>query len=827
MTKTFDAPIITNYLEKVNRLLPSAKVIKLKGYSNKNPKHDYSMAKTPVEAWQDAEPMTETQIDRWIAGGGWIGATLPENRFIIDVDDTDDGALLKDLLEGENVSHHCIKTVRGWQFIFKASEQRTAAIKQVSNHWSAIGIRIDTKPPGKGYVVFPSMNTAGREIASESLNELAEVPDYLHPVWNASKTKDYEFPLPLDEGSRNNTLYEFARRLHSCGVHDDLVKKSTHLIHEYFVPDKKDFNSDEVDTLINSALSLEVEKRPKRETFELHIKGEDSQQIYIPTPYYRNYSEMYNKETLFKTVIKIIKGEETEVPKMVCRHLPVVTRSYTNVEKSQLYYEVQWTDHNRIYSETVPAGSLATKKDLLKLADMSLGVNDLNAKDLIDYFDKFVTQNEIDRQYLVERLGHVKNGFFHPLMADGVKILPSDIGEKQMLEAFEVSGTADGWINEVFEKIKDHPKAILMVLGAFTSVILSDLKLSPFIIDLSGPTSKGKTTVLKVSASVWGNGHLVNEWNTTKVAVERKAAFLNSFPLMLDDTMKADEKQLKAFVYNFSGGRSKGRGSVSGSQEEYSWNNLLLSTGETSLTDYAMQAGGAAARVLPISGLPFEDVEYDFFNELYEAIEENHGAIGIEFLKQWKDKKAVMLPLYKEFNAQFQKHSAGNEVLGRIARHYAAVVFTANLLNDFFQLEINLNELTYLFDEIAKENKAIDKPMQLLEAILSDLDADRGSIHGKTSTQRDTKAVFKNKTLYLLPNYLKGFLKSEQTSIRNEWLRREITIGRSENGKFVDYQQIKQGGNKYRGIAVQPEIVEKLGFDFEEDIQQYQGYQID
>lgn len=827
MTITFNDQIITSYLEKANQLLPGTKIIKLKGYSQKNPKRDYSIAKTPVDKWQDAKPLTETEIERWIAGGGWIGTTIPDNRFIIDIDDASDGLLLKELLEGESIHHHCIKTVRGWQFIFKASEAFTASVKQVSHYWSAVGIKIDTKPPGKGYVVFPTANTTGREIVSESLGKLDELPDFLHPVWNAVKTKDYEFPLPLIEGSRNSTLYEFARRLHSCGVQEDLLKRSIHLVHEHFILDKKDFTSGEVDTLIKSAMSLEVERRPQRETFELHIKGEESQQVYVPTPYYRNYSEMYNKETLFKTIIKIIKGEETEVPKMICRHLPVVTHSYTNVEKSQLYYEVQWTDHNRVYSETVPAGSLATKKELLKLADMSLGVNDLNAKDLIDYFDKFVTQNEIDRQHLVERLGHVKNSFVHPLMANGVKILPSDIGERQMLEAFEVSGTADSWISEVFEKLKDHPNAILMVLGSFASVILNDLKLSPFIIDLSGPTSKGKTTVLKTAASVWGSGHLVSEWNVTKVAAERKAAFLNSFPLMLDDTMKAEEKQLKAFVYNFSGGRSKGRGSVTGSQVEFTWNNLMLSTGETSLTDYAMQAGGAAARVLPVTGLPFEDVEYDFFNELYEAIEENHGAIGIEFLKQWQDKKIIMLPLYKEFNAQFQKQSNGNEVLGRIARHYAALVFTATLLNDFFQLEINLNELTYLFDEIAKENKAIDKPMQLLEALLSDLDADRGSIHGKTPTQRDTKAVFKNKTLYLMPNYLKDFLKSEQTSIRNEWLRREITIGRSESGKFVDYQQIKHGGKKFRGVALQPDIVEKLGFDFEEEAPQYQGYQID
>lgn len=815
MTKAIDTAIITNYSEKVQRLLPGSKVIKLKGYSNKNPNRDYSLAKTPVEAWQDAAPMTDTQIERWLSAGGWIGTTIPEGRFIVDVDDLNDGSLLKELLEGENIHHHCIKTVRGWQFIFNASEQRTATIKQVSHHWSAIGIKIDTKPPGKGYVVFPTVNTTGREIATESLQDLAEVPAFLYPVWNATKTKDYEFPLPLDQGNRNSSLYEFARRLHSCGTDEALLKKSVHLIYEYFVPDKQDFDSDEVDTLINSALSLKVEKRMKRETFELHVQGEESQQVYIPTPFYRNFSEIYNRETLFKTILQKVKGEEVEVPKMVCRQLPVVTRSYSNIEKSQLYYEVQWTDYNRVYSETVPAGSLATKKELLKLADMSLGVNDLNAKDLIDYFDKFVTQNEIDRQHLVERLGHIKNGFVHPLMANGVKILPSDIGEKQMLEAFEESGTADSWIGEVFEKIKDHPKAVLMVLGAFTSVLLKDLNLSPFIIDLSGPTSKGKTTVLKTAASVWGNGHLVSEWNLTKVAAERKAAFLNSFPLLLDDTMKADERHLKGFVYNFSGGRSKGRGSVTGSQVEFTWNNLLLSTGETSLTDYAMQAGGAAARVLPITGLPFEDVEYDFFNQLYEAIEENHGAIGLEFLKQWQDKKTAMMPMYKDFNAQFQKKSNGNEVLGRIARHYAALVFTANLLNDFFQLDINLNELTHLFDEISQENKAIDKPMQMLEAILTDLDNKRAFISGEYKVQVELKAIYKDKNLYLLPSYIKEFLGTEQGAIRSEWLRRGISIPTIRDGKETDSKKLRHGDGTHRVVPINSEIVERLGFDFE------------
>ncbi|MDF9615348.1 hypothetical protein P5763_25460 [Bacillus cereus] len=56
-------------------------------------------------------------------------------------------------------------------------------------------------------------------------------------------------------------------------------------------------------------------------------------------------------------------------------------------------------------------------------------------------------------------------------------------------------------------------------------------------------------------------------------------------------------------------------------------------------------------------------------------------------------------------------------------------------------------------------------------------------------------------------------MKAEQLTIRGEWLRRGISIEKNEGGKFVDYQQIKQ---KFRGIAIQPNILENLGFDFSE-----------
>lgn len=583
----------------------------------------------------------------------------------------------------------------------------------------------------------------------------------------------------------------------------DRIFKSSGLYREKW--DREDYSENTIYSAIDWVMSIstsDIELSPNTNS-----PGKD---IQMPNSF------KVKDNMLYRVVLKEKGGGIEEVEYFCSRHVPLISRSFSNVERSQLYYEITWNDRGRIYREIVPAGDIATRKELLKMADLSLSVHDNNVKYLITYFDLFIMLNDIPRSNMVERLGHVKENFIHPLLKSDIEILPSDIGEKQVMEAFEVSGTSEEWIEHVFKKIEEHPKALLMVLASFTSIILNDLKLGPFIVDLSGVTSKGKTTALRVAASVWGNEYLVSEWNGTAVSFERKAAFLNSFPLMLDDSMKADERQLQRFVYNFSGGRSKGRGSVTGSQKEFTWNNLMLSTGETPLTEYAERAGGAAARILPITGLPFEDVDHEYFTDLYESVDGYYGAVGLEFLQHWKDKRKIMLPFYAEYNRVFQEKSQGNEVVSRIARHYAAIIFTGKLLMDFFDVEIDLGWLMQLFDDINRENKATDKPMQMLEAVLIDLDASRESISGNYEVRHELKAIYKDETLFLLPAYLKAFLKTEQTAIRSEWLRREISIGSMQKGKETDSKLIKHCGKVYRAVPIQPNVVEKLGFDFTE-----------
>lgn len=800
-----------HYITRIDEMLPGAKIIKLTGYANGN--QEYQKAKTPVCKWKDSQGLDDLEINKWINQGGWIGAVIPQERIIIDVDDQVQGKLVKGLLEGENKHHHSIKTPNGWQFVFAAKEKRTQDIKQITKFFSQIGVVIDTRTAGAGYIVFPTNNTEGRYIVTNSIEQLDELPQYLRPVRNTDKSKDYMFPVPIESsGSRNDTLYKFATHLKAWNVPNEEIMQAMELIYEYFLLDKTDFPYNELKALTQSAIQWKPDQSKKQQisdnNFETYAEGKGKNKI-IPKPF-----KVGNNSTLFETRED---KDGNEITKLVSRKTPYITKEFHNIERSQVLYEIEWKESNRTVSEVVPASTIAVRKELLELSDKGFSVNDNNVKKIIAYFDQYLLVNNIEQHYAVERLGHIKDTFIHPLVTKDVEIMAIDHGEKQLLEAFEVKGTSDTWKTEVFERIKQHPKAVFFVLSSFASVIIKDLRLQSFIVDLSGTTSQGKTTTLKVAASVWGNESLMSEWNATKVSIERKSAYLNSFPLLMDDTRKADERILKDVIYSFSGGRSKGRGSLKGSQREFTWHNILLSTGEVTLNEYAKNQGGAAARIIPLVDQPLKK-DHSNIMALHEALENNYGAIGIDFLKVWLKHKKELIPEYHKFRQHYVDKAKDNEVLSRLAGYYAAVHFTGSILKSKLDFDIDLKAISSLFDDIAEENKAIDKPMQFLEEILSDLDSSRQDIF-YDYMPKIIKAIYKDKQrqLFLTPAYVKDFLGLEEKPTRREWLKRGITSPIEDKDKIVDYKQVKHKGKNVRVIFLNMDIVDELGFNFHEE----------
>ncbi|PEP94376.1 DUF927 domain-containing protein [Bacillus toyonensis] len=799
---------MSSYTERIQEVFPHGKIIRLNGYANGN--RDYQKAKEPAGKWQIAEGLQDEQIHAWIQKDGWIGVRIPEGRIVVDMDDKTEGNLLRELLEGERIHHHSITTPNGWQFIFRSESVQTHAQGQYHKHVNRLGLMQDTRAAGKGYIVFPTKNTKGRSLVTQSLHGVDELPSFLYKVWNGMKNPS-PMTYPYEKsGSRDGDFYDMARRLLTCGVSKENALESLQLAYQYFVPYKKDFPFQTIQKKVESAWrTVNTGKssvaNERKAPDEVPVK-DCSRNKRIPKPF-----KVGPHATLFE------EKEDKDgniITKLVSRKTPYITKEFHNIERPQVLYEMEWQEQNRAVKEVIPASTIAVRKELLELSDRGFSVHDNNAKRIITYFDQYLLVNEIEQHDAVERLGHVKGRFIHPSVTKDVEIMAIDYGEKQLLEAFEVKGTSESWKQEVFACMRQNPKAVFFVLASFASVIMQDLRLQPFIVDLSGTTSQGKTTTLKAAASVWGNKGLMSEWNATKVSIERKAAYLNSFPLLLDDTRKANERIVKDVIYQFSGGRSKGRGSLKGSQREFTWHNILLSTGEVSLNEYAKQQGGAAARIIPLIDEPLGKDHGNILN-LHEAMENHYGAIGIEFLQVWLANKKMLLSEYTTFRKHYVEKTKGNEVLTRLAGYYAAVHFTGSILKEKLQLDVDLQAISHLFDEIAKENKATDKPMQFLEEILTELDSSRQDIF-YTWEPQNNKAIYKRGQLYIMPAFTSKFLGLEEKQTRREWLKRGITIGKQERGAYVDYISIKHKGKTYRVIPLNMKYVEELGFDFEE-----------
>ena len=147
--------------------------------------------------------------------------------------------------------------------------------------------------------------------------------------------------------------------------------------------------------------------------------------------------------------------------------------------------------------------TMASKRELLKMADMGLGCNDSNSRHFVEYFDLFIGHNEIPKVEMKDRLGKIKNKFIHPITSEDIHVMAKDSGESQLLKSFQTKGTAQSWINNVFNLIKNHPKAVFPIVSSFASAILHEEELKPIVIDVSVTSSTGKSGLLRLCASVW------------------------------------------------------------------------------------------------------------------------------------------------------------------------------------------------------------------------------------------------------------------------------------------------------------------------------------
>lgn len=215
---------------------------------------------------------------------------------------------------------------------------------------------------------------------------------------------------------------------------------------------------------------------------------------------------------------------------------------------------------------------------------------------------------------------------------------------------FEQQGTLEEWQENVSLLCKGNPRLILGLSAGFASPLLPLMGGECCGIHFRGGSSRGKTTILKVAKSIWGNPDTMPMWRTTDNGLEATANQHNNTLLCLDEIGQLEPKVAGKSVYMLGNGEGKGRADrAGGAAQNQKWRLYFLSSGELSLADLMSKAGeqtmaGQSVRFIDLSAESnsgmgaFDDIhDYGsaglFANALNKNSNEYYGTASRAFLE--------------------------------------------------------------------------------------------------------------------------------------------------------------------------------------------------
>lgn len=267
---------------------------------------------------------------------------------------------------------------------------------------------------------------------------------------------------------------------------------------------------------------------------------------------------------------------------------------------------------------------------------------------------------------------------------DASKIVPDDSGGRaDILKALKPRGEPGAHTEAVRDAFKEDPVCAIAILGALAAPLLEPLGAPNFAINFHGDSSRGKSSMLKIASSVYGNPRgeqWVGSWNASPVGMELRAAMLSHLPLCFDEVGAGDVKTIDRWIYMLINGTGKARGDVKVTlRKNFSWRTIVLSTGEHELVDEQANTG-AQVRVLQFRVRGFGGLDAHGVDSLRDACERNHGHVGrrwIEALVAIED-WAEYRELFEKAKQQFRAKETG-ALMQRQSVYYALLAVAEHL----------------------------------------------------------------------------------------------------------------------------------------------------
>lgn len=188
---------------------------------------------------------------------------------------------------------------------------------------------------------------------------------------------------------------------------------------------------------------------------------------------------------------------------------------------------------------------------------------------------------------------------------------------------FSCQGSLDEWKENIGKYCENNHRLNFAVSCAFAAPLLKLLGIEGGGFHFYGPSSCGKTTMLKVASSVCGGREFLNNWRATDNGLEGLAEKRNDTLMILDEISQSDSNTIGNTVYMLANGQGKARANTKGNLRKIrKWLNLFLSTGESDLITHMKTVKkttkeGQDVRLLSIPAIS-KIADYGVFDDIYD-----------------------------------------------------------------------------------------------------------------------------------------------------------------------------------------------------------------
>lgn len=225
----------------------------------------------------------------------------------------------------------------------------------------------------------------------------------------------------------------------------------------------------------------------------------------------------------------------------------------------ELLLEFDYMDETIEYQ--MPRKNL-TRRELLKLSDLGLDINDFNAK----YYAEFIQMQEVNKR--INNI-HANIGWdsikgkeiFKGYKALGVK--SAYVGSLDITP----KGDKDSFSAFVNEYIKDTPLTLAMLMGLSATLvgyIGNNVGYANAVYHLYGDSSTGKSTSAALAVSmgsnpIFGENSLMRTFDATENMILKLLVGNYGFSITFDEASMFPSKDFSRFIYRMASGTEKGR----------------------------------------------------------------------------------------------------------------------------------------------------------------------------------------------------------------------------------------------------------------------------